>query len=498
MGFRNQVAVVALAGLAASCVAAGEDLEAQSLRSALAAVGGPDSPSETDTTDTAADGTKLYVRRKKNAAGFSETISPDPIVIGKSNPFSNTFGENGRTCGTCHQDALGWSITPEFARSRNARDPLFVFDGSDCLPPGASNPDPKTASTLMLDKALVRIDLPIPANADFTLVSFNDPLHCANPPSPANLRMYRRPLPTSSSAFLATVMWDGRENINPPNNSIEAMRSNLANQAVDATLGHAQATKNLPSATQLRLVEFETLTFNAQRFAGKLALDSAGANGGAKYLYDHTLPSFFIGINDTFNCSIPGCAPGVQAQFTNVVFDIFAAWEASPPDDQAAAIGRGERIFNTKSFPIDSVAGINGQDDTFNLPSTIPGFCGTCHDSPNMGNHSTSLPIDIGVTAAHPVGGLDVSRLPTYTFQKNGSTRIVEVTDPGRGLISGKFADIGKTKGPNLRGLATRAPYFHNGSAKDLNAVVDFYDARFHIMLTAQERSDLVAFLSAL
>jgi cytochrome c peroxidase len=72
------------------------------------------------------------------------------------------------------------------------------------------------------------------------------------------------------------------------------------------------------------------------------------------------------------------------------------------------------------------------------------------------------------------------------------------VTDQGRGLISGKFKDIGKTKGPNLRGLATRAPYFHNGSAKDLNAVVAFYDQRFHIGFTDQEKSDLVAFLNAL
>ena len=72
------------------------------------------------------------------------------------------------------------------------------------------------------------------------------------------------------------------------------------------------------------------------------------------------------------------------------------------------------------------------------------------------------------------------------------------MTDPGRGLVSGKFKDIGKTKGPNLRGLAARAPYFHNGSAKDLDAIVDFYNARFHIGFTDREKADLVAFLLAL
>jgi len=40
--------------------------------------------------------------------------------------------------------------------------------------------------------------------------------------------------------------------------------------------------------------------------------------------------------------------------------------------------------------------------------------------------------------------------------------------------------------------------YFHNGFAADLWAVVDFYDSRFHIGFTKQEKSDLVAFLRSL
>ena len=107
-----------------------------------------------------------------------------------------------------------------------------------------------------------------------------------------------------------------------------------------------------------------------------------------------------------------------------------------------------------------------------------------------MRAHSTSLPIDIGVTAESPVGGLDVTKLPTYTFQETATGRTITVTDPGRGLISAKFKDIGKTQGLNLRGLAARAPYFHNGSAKDLNVIVDFYDVRFHIGFTDRKKRD--------
>ena len=74
----------------------------------------------------------------------------------------------------------------------------------------------------------------------------------------------------------------------------------------------------------------------------------------------------------------------------------------------------------------------------------------------------------------------------------------MQTTDPGRALITGKWADIGKFKGPILRALAARAPYFHNGSAATLDDVVDFYDTRFGIGLTAQEQADLVAFLRTL
>jgi cytochrome c peroxidase len=106
---------------------------------------------------------------------------------------------------------------------------------------------------------------------------------------------------------------------------------------------------------------------------------------------------------------------------------------------------------------------------------------------------------------AHPVNNdgspntsLDVGHLPVYTLKNRGTGAPVQVTDPGKALISGKWVDIGKTKGPNLRGLAARAPYFHNGSAKDLRTVVEFYNARFEIGFTHAQVDDLVEFLSAL
>ena len=85
-----------------------------------------------------------------------------------------------------------------------------------------------------------------------------------------------------------------------------------------------------------------------------------------------------------------------------------------------------------------------------------------------------------------------------FTLVNNTTLEAVQTTDPGRALITGKWADIGKVKGPILRGLASRAPYFHNGSAASLTDVLNFYDARFNIGFTPQEKADLIAFLNSL
>ena len=148
-----------------------------------------------------------------------------------------------------------------------------------------------------------------------------------------------------------------------------------------------------------------------------------------------------------------------------------------------ASIARGQALFNSKPITISGVAGIN---DVAGLPASFSGTCGTCHDSPNVGNHSVSAPLNIGV--ADVTSPLDVSYLPVFTLVNNTTGETVQTTDPGRALITGKWADIGKVKGPILRGLASRAPYFHNGSAATLADVLVFYDMRFNIGFTPRRK----------
>jgi len=297
-------------------------------------------------------------------------------------------------------------------------------------------------------------------------------------------------------------MWDGRETFLDPTSTMcvlgtsrcyASLHFDLADQSNAATTGHAQGTQDLSTEQRDAIVAFESSLYTAQvydRDAG--VLDALGARGGPGPLVDQ---ASYFGINDVVSGDYRS-----GASFDGNVFSLYGNWDStetagnvareSPRADARMAIARGEKLFNTRVIQISGVKGLN---DDFNVP-VLDGSCSTCHDAPNAGDHSVPMPLNIGVA--------DASRrtpdLPLYTLRNLATGEIVQTTDPGRALITGKWNDIGKFKGPTLRGLAIRAPYFHNGSAADLDAVVDFYNQRFSIGLTAQEHGDLVAFLRSL
>lgn len=412
--------------------------------------------------------------------------------IDLTNPFFKNLGTNGRTCLSCHVPSQGWSVSPPDVQLRFltslGTDPIFrPVDGAVCPSAKVGTVAERVfAYRLLLSKGLIRISLNVPAGAQFSILSIQDPYACPQTTltQPA---MYRRPLPSTNLSFLATVMWDGRETF-----AGNTINQDLTQQASDATTGHAQATV-APSPDQLaQIVSFETSLFTAQNYDdGAGLLNAAGANGGPATM---TSQPFFLGINDPLGGNPSG------TPFNSSAFNLYSNWLNIPGNDPRSearrAVARGEAIFN--NFPI-SITGVAGINDALGQP-TIQGTCTTCHDTPNVGNHSLSLALNIGITdfPAHP--GLDISGLPVYTVQCNTTTppTIVQTTDIGRAMVTGKCADIGKTKGPILRGLAARAPYFHNGSAGSLRDVVTFYNNRFNMGLTSQQQSDLIAFLKAL
>ena len=88
--------------------------------------------------------------------------------------------------------------------------------------------------------------------------------------------------------------------------------------------------------------------------------------------------------------------------------------------------------------------------------------------------------------------------MPLYTLRNRTTLVERQTTDPGRALRTGRWADVERFKTPSLRGLAARAPYFHNGIAATLRDVVIHYEQALGFVFTAEERDALVAFLEAL
>jgi cytochrome c peroxidase len=428
----------------------------------------------------------------EDQTGRITTLNVNGDVVDPTNPFFEDLGTNGRRCSTCHRPEDAMTVTPAHLQERFAAtrgtDPIFrPNDGSNC-----EGADPHTvgerrdAYSLLLSKGLIRIGIDVPDNAEFFVESVDDPYQCGA--SPSAVSMYRRPLPATNLRFLSAVMWDGRES-----SSTTTILEDLRHQANAATRGHAMAALDLTAEQTQRIVDFETALFTAQSRDNQAGnLHARRANGGSAAL---SRQPFFIGINDPVGLNPTG------APFDPSAFTLFDAWVSHhAPDEGSAdarrAVARGQDLFNTRAITLSGVAGLN--NETFSngvtLPASFTGTCTTCHDTPNAGNHSVKAPLNIGLT--------DESQrtpdLPLYTLRRISDGTMVKTTDPGRAMKTGKWADIGKFKGPILRGLAARAPYFHNGLAATLRDAVEFYDTRFQIGLTARDKADLVAFLQSL
>ena len=415
--------------------------------------------------------------------GFGETDA--------DNPFFQELGTNGRTCATCHRPAQGWSITPAELQDRFERtdglDPVFrANDGANCDAADISTvTQRRDAFSLLLAKGLVRVALDVPAGAEFDIAGVDDPYRCGARLTSAS--MYRRPLPSANLKFLSAVMWDGRHST-----AGQAIRDGLVAQVVEAVTGHAQGVA--PSGPQARaIVDFELRLFATQvadASAGSLDEDVARSGPGPL-----SRGQFCIGINDPLEMlpSMPGACAGRSEGLDPFVFTLFRGWMTSASPHRQA-IARGEAIFNTRPFVIDNVPGLNGRPEDPVRRPILTGTCTVCHDTPNAGNHSVPMALNIGIADATR----RTTDLPLYTLRRRATGETVQTTDPGRAMVTGKWNDVGKFKGPVLRALAARPPYFHDGSAATLAEVITFYDTRFQARFTEQEKADLLAFLKAL
>ena len=221
----------------------------------LAACGGGDS---SNGKNRAFDTSTMF-QAFPNSTGSLRTVSSKGAVSA-DHPFFLSIGTNGRACVTCHQPSLDWTITPSFVRERfdatAGTDPLFrIVDGSNSPNADVSTEQSRRiAYSMLLNKGLIRVGMPIPANAEFTLEVVDDPYGFA---SAKELSLFRRPLPSTNLKFLTTVMWDGRESL-----ANQTLHDNLGQQSNDATRGHAQGARDLTPDERNQIVDFETSLVN--------------------------------------------------------------------------------------------------------------------------------------------------------------------------------------------------------------------------------------------
>jgi hypothetical protein len=469
-----------------------------------------------------------------NTFGALGILNTSGTLDTRDHPFFTPLGDNGRACVTCHQPGDGMSLSVDTIRARwdetQGADPLFAaVDGRNC--PNLAAGD-AAAHSLLLTRGLIRVALPWPPRnaagepvpAEFALEVVRDPTGCNTDPvhgltsAQPTVSVYRRPRPVANTKYLTHhnfgvgpfIAKSGLPAVRDPdtgqptsmNMMADARATTLKVQAQDAARNHLELKRALVPAELERIVAFEQQIYSAQAF------DAAAG--------DLTLPGGPPGFGPDNLAAAPAGVLGNNT--TRFVFPLGTTWLEKAPEQSAPAtdtaraaresIARGHDVFMFRTFFIRDSMHLN----SVGLGNPVKRTCSTCH-----GMHMTGMDVangwmDIGTTnlpwareAPRNPWTTETPQLPLFKITCNADIaphpflgRVIYTQDPGRALVSGKCNDVGAIVMQQFRGLAARAPYFSNGSASTLRELVDFYDRRYDIGYSEQEKQDLVAFLSAL
>lgn len=450
-----------------------------------------------------------------DADGVTRLLLQGGPLDTKGHPFFEAKGPYGRACVTCHQPGDGMSLSAETALVRwqetAGTDPLFAsIDGANCpdLPAGEW-----ASHSLLLDHGLFRVARPWPPvdaegrkiEPDFTLEVVRDPTGCngskvwglaAKDP---HVSVFRRPRPVANFKYILAMGFAVDPKVGKPlpidpetgkmvsgNLMADRRALSLEAQMRDAAQSHQGFDALTPDDIR-RIRDFEDRIFVARqkdRVGGDL--DADGAKGGPE--------------------TLARSEPGRLGSQGTAVWSEFAAWENIPADaslspEQRAyreSVARGARIFREKTFLITDSAGINSP---VGFGNPVRNACVFCHNMSQMGMDVAPGQVDLGTTTmpfADPQPWLPLFRLTCKGLPHPHYGRVIHTHDPGYALTTGRCADVGKITLQTLRGLTGRAPYFASGSAPDLRAVIYYYDRRYNIGYTEQEKRDLVNLMGAL
>lgn len=474
-----------------------------------------------------ADGVLPATVQYENPWGKNGILNTDGDIEMAGHPFFEPRGSNGRACVTCHQPADSMALSLESIHERweqtGGEDPLFaVYDGANCpnLPRGE-----KASHSLLLNRGLFRVALPWPPRGpdgatidpDFSIEVVRDPGGCNTHPvyglagEEQMVSVYRRPRVVANLKYIAfevgpfnakrLAMVNDRD---PETGAFvsmnimsDAREPTLKTQANSAARTHLEAHDGLSEDELRRIIAFEQQIYSAQIESNQGGL--LQYEGGPEALGPRNMERKERGLGDNF---------------TTPLFMDFEMWrddgQAETPAQRElrASVARGYDVFFLRPFNIKDTAHIN----TVGLGNPVKRSCATCHNAVMTGTDITAGWVDVGSTnlpfaeqvIEYPWAD-QKPELPLFRITCKEEARPhpflgreIYTQDPGRALISGKCYDVGAIVMGQMRGLAARAPYFSNGSLESLRDLVDFYDRRFNIGYTEQEKVDLVNFLSVL
>jgi cytochrome c peroxidase len=465
----------------------------------------------------------FYVHKDDN--GLVRSATPDPTLNAYNKFFDHNLGTNGQACVSCHLPSDGFDLHVQTIldafKSTQGLDQLFrTNDTADRPDADVSTLDARLkAYRLFREFGIVRIGKSLPpapvSGVGFTVAPQDTPrfgpLPNSNDPQAVGkvtLSLFRRPLVNTNVNFDSSVLWDGRASITDMPGQVKKAATALL---LAGTISDADAQNVAAFMTGVYTDQIE------DDVAGWL--DALGAKGGVKNLMaiasDPKRPCVFSAPGVLTPFVPPTCTPVVMDNPRTM--DMFEPW-ASLPDNSSRnaarlSIARGEELFNTITLHVPpdlQIPGLTGNT----------AHCVTCHATNNLGNNpdatffvrigTDSVPILKELADADPLIKpqlANVRQLPQYCLRPTSDptpfttapcgTHLddVRTTDPGRAMVSGLFTDVGKFKPPILRDLNVRSPYFHNGSAGNIEGLVNFYNARFLIGLTVQQKLDLGNFI---
>jgi hypothetical protein len=515
-------AIALLAGTIGTRVASQEDTDAEEAGAPTGATSfwwdpGSDRPLEAYATYPNPSGNLGVL----NAAGTIET---------DGHPFFEPLGPNGRACVSCHQpaDAMSLSLASIQERWNETRgaDPIFSLrDGADC----PNKPRGEASShRLLLQRGLFRIALQWPPRnqqgeviePEFDIEVVRDPGGCnlsdeyGLSSDDPHVSVYRRPRVMANMGYVTHQRFGvgpfvgktGEPTMRDPetgkplnmNMMADARMATLKAQMHDAANAHLEFVEDLTDEQIERIETFQNQIYVAQQDMGPggSLIEPGGPPGlgpynlrdGEKGVLGNNTTRWVIPMGDVWEDPVPGKTPAER--------------------EMRASILRGQKIFHFRTFWIKDSMHLN----TVGLGNPTKRTCATCHGMHMMGLDASNGWMDIGTTnlpwakeAPRNPWETEDELMPLFKITCSRSAaphpylgRVIYTQDPGRALISGKCNDVGAIVMQQFRGLAARSPYFSNGSAKTVRELIDFYDRRYNIQYSEQEKTDLGNFLKSL